>query len=456
MTDTKDMLGRSVSRRGFLATSALAAASVAGSGSLLAACGSGSSGGPGGGTGGGGTGGSGGGSVTWGSWANPGEAERFKKYSQDYQQRTGTKVTYQTVTGDYLAKLLTQLAGGSAPDAFYIGDTQIAKLIESKSIMPLDDYLAKPDAAVKFEDTFPGLSQWCKGEDGKIYGIPVDCNPAVFWFNKKLLNEAGVTTDPAAQFNAGTWNLDALTDLLSKVKATGKKSLIIEQGWFNWWGLITSQGGTMLDESGKAVFDTDPKAKTAIEWMIEQLKNGNITYSGSLPKGQGVDALFYAGQLATITYGRWILPNLRKLRGKVEYDIAPFASEDGKTIAPTPVATAAMGVNAKAKDPEAAQKFLGNFVNAEGQKYRLSGGGNAVPSVPGLDEIVLEGNDPPNAKWFIDIAKAGYATPKPLYTSAQKNANWNKTVDSLLNPEPLKSTTPEKFSSTLVQFLNGA
>ncbi|HEY5846069.1 MAG TPA: sugar ABC transporter substrate-binding protein, partial [Microlunatus sp.] len=119
MTDSQDAFVRGLSRRKFLSIAAATGAGVVGGGAVLAGCAGGSSGGPGGGTGGGG--GGGGGAVTWASWANPGEAVRFKEYSTDYQKRTGTKTTYQTVVGDYTAKLLTQLQGGSAADAFYVG-----------------------------------------------------------------------------------------------------------------------------------------------------------------------------------------------------------------------------------------------------------------------------------------------------------------------------------------------
>ena len=68
-----------------------------------------------------------GGAVTWASWANPGEAERFRQFSKDYQSQHDTKITYQIVTGDYNSKLLTQLAGGSAPDAFYVSTEGAAK-----------------------------------------------------------------------------------------------------------------------------------------------------------------------------------------------------------------------------------------------------------------------------------------------------------------------------------------
>ena len=449
MSDTKDAPSRVVSRRRLLATSALAVFSVAGSGALLSACGGATL------PSGAGSGEKTGGTVTWGSWANPGEAERFKKYSADYQTKTGTKVIYQVVSGDYLAKLLTQLSGGSAPDAFYVGDTQMAKLIESNVLEPLDTYLASPDATVKFADTYPGLSKWCKSTDGKIYGIPVDCNPHAFWFNKKVLTAAGVAQDPGAAFDAGAWNQAAMTDLLTKVKAAGKKGAALESNWFDICSWITTFGGTAFDDSGKAVFDTDPKAKAALEWLIEQVKSGNMTYGGSLPKGQGVDALFYAGQLATLGYGRWVLPNLKKLKSTVDYDIAPLPSEDGKTVMPVAIYTKAMSVNAQAKDKDAALRFLGDFVNADGQKARLSGGGNAVPSRAGLDDIVTEGNDPPHAKLFTEIAKNGYATPLLLAHSPVKSNDFSNIMDSLLLPNNITATTADSFATKLAAFLNG-
>ena len=449
MSDTRDAPSRVVSRRRLLATSALAVFSVAGSGALLSACGGATL------PSGAGSGEKTGGTVTWGSWANPGEAEQFKKYSADYQTKTGTKVIYQVVSGDYLAKLLTQLSGGSAPDAFYVGDTQMAKLIESNVLEPLDTYLASPDATVKFADTYPGLSKWCKSTDGKIYGIPVDCNPHAFWFNKKVLTAAGVAQDPGAAFDAGAWNQAAMTDLLTKVKAAGKKGAALESNWFDICSWITTFGGTAFDDSGKAVFDTDPKAKAALEWLIEQVKSGNMTYGGSLPKGQGVDALFYTGQLATLGYGRSVLPNLKKLKSTVDYDIAPLPSEDGKTVMPVAIYTKAMSVNAQAKDKDAALRFLGDFVNADGQKARLSGGGNAVPSRAGLDDIVTEGNDPPHAKLFTEIAKNGYATPLLLARSPVKSNDFSNIMDSLLLPNNITATTADSFATKLAAFLNG-
>jgi multiple sugar transport system substrate-binding protein len=324
-------------------------------------------------------------------------------------------------------------------------------LIEKNAVMDLTEYLNSPDAAIKADDPFPGLAAWTKGKGGQgIYGMPVDCNPYVTWFNKDMLNAAGIDQDPAMAFEAGTWNLDTITNMLETLRKAGKRPLVFESGWSLLCSWITTFGGTAFDDDGAGdpVFNEDPKAMQTITWLFDQMKAKNIVYAGSLPKGQGADALFYAEQLAMYQVGRWILPNLKKL--KFGYDIAPFPSEEGNVVKPVAVATAAMSVNAKAKDPEVALEFLGNFVNRDGQRFRLSGGGNAVPCVSGLDSVVTEGGLPKHGKWFLDVAKAGYAVPPAVIRDPEVGANFGTKMDEWLKAG---KDTPKSFADKLVNLI---
>ncbi|WP_203569242.1 ABC transporter substrate-binding protein, partial [Aestuariimicrobium ganziense] len=368
-------------------------AAVGGAALTLAACG-GSDGGTGSPTG-GGSGGAEkdyqkkegknfGGTISWGSWANPGEAKRFNEYAADFKKNYGTDVKFQVVSGDYTSKIMTQLAGGSAPDVFYVGDTMMSKLVENNSIVELSSYLKSDATRSPLSEYHTNLMEWCapKG-DGVFYGVTVDCNPAAFWFNQDLLGSAGVAEDPAALYEKGSWNKAAVDELFTKVTAAGKRAHVLESGYGHWLSWMTTFGGKPFADNGDAQIDQDDACMKAIEWMWGHLDKGTMTYGGSLPKGQGVDALFYAQQLATIPYGRWILPNLKQL--KFKYDIAPFPTEAGNEILPTVVYVAAMGVNAKAKDVDLAKAFMAIYTGVEGQKFRLSGGGNAVPSIKGLE-----------------------------------------------------------------------
>lgn len=445
-----------LSRRRFVGLSAAAVGGVAG----LAACGGGNSNTAGGGNNQGNASDMGtgaptaiGGNVTWASWANPGEAERFKWYAQQYQKKYGTKVTFQVVVGDYQSKLMTQLAGGSAADVFYVGDGSMSKLVETGKLTDLSEYLARPDARVKKDDIFPGLYEWCSPKgDGKLYGLPVDCNPSAFWYNSDMLATAKVDKTPAQLFEEGAWTKEALDEMLAKVKATGKRAMVLEAGWGYFFEWITTFGGTLFDEGGKgkAVFDQDEKAMKVFEWLWKGMDDGTITYAGSLPKGQGVDALFYAQQVATNFYGRWILPNLKKL--KFKYDIAPFPSESGKDVMPTPIFTAALSVNSGAKEVEPALAFFGNYVNQDGQRARLSGGGNAVPAIKGLENIVTEGNPtlPEHAKYFNDLAAKGYAIPLQIARNAEVATNLGTVMDGWIKSK----ISAKDFATKLANYIN--
>ena len=262
MTEVKDALGRAVSRRSFIGTTALAGLGVAGAGTLLAGCGGGSGAGPGGGGGEAGNADTGeGGTLTWGNWANPGEATRFRAGHQGLRGEFKTKLTYQIVTGDYNSKLLTQLAGGSAPDAFYVNTEGMAKLIESKNIIDLTEFAGKSESPVKVDDFYPGLLPWCSPR-------PERASTASRWTatrwssgsTRPCSTDAGVDQNPGASSSRpGTWNRDALDDLLTKIKATGKRGLVIAGEWAYWLSWMTTFGGKTFDETTRRVFDTDPK-----------------------------------------------------------------------------------------------------------------------------------------------------------------------------------------------------
>ncbi|MCO1338633.1 hypothetical protein BJH93_06975 [Kocuria polaris] len=421
---------RSLIRAGLLGAAGLAAAPA------LSACGNGASDG---------------GSLVWSSWTNPGEAAKHKAFSAELGEKLGLDTKFQAITGDYQQKLLAQLAGGAAPDAFYVGEAEMAKLIESEQVIDLSEYLASADSPIKQEDFHENLLGWTRPEVGspEIYGLPVDCNPAALWFNKDVLAEAGVDVNPAQQFEAGTWTPDALEDVLSQVKAAGKRGLASGSWWFDWYGWMTIYGGTPFDDAGKAVFDTDAKCLQGLEWMFEQFGTGNMTFSGALPQGQGADALFFSGQMAFLNMGRWVLPNLMDLN--FGFDVAPHPSPSGKDFMSVPLGAAAIAVNAKARNPEGALEFVANYVSPDGQRARLSGGGNAVPSIAGLDDVVTEDGIPEHAHFFNEIAAHATTLPLTVTANAKVASEYGNVADKLLKDD---STTAKSFATALAKFIN--
>ncbi|MBV9228345.1 MAG: sugar ABC transporter substrate-binding protein [Chloroflexi bacterium] len=406
-----DLQAGRVTRREFIGRALALGVSFSGVAAMLQSCGSG----------GGGSGSGGSASITWSTWGNPGEIARFQAFTNKYNadHKANVKLVPIPVFNDYLPKILTELNGGVAPDVFYADGTHIARLIQNQTIVELTPLLAGPRSQEKVDDYISGLFSAAKTKSGKIYGLPVDCNPLVLWYNKKVLQEAGVTDDPATLASQGTWTKDTFAAMLEKVRTKGKYGYILDDEADRYWSWVTTHDGKVYDDNGygNLIVQDDPNSVAILSWLVDGVRSKLITFGATINKGQGADLAFMSDQVAFVSAGRWYLPEFKTVNG-LQYDIVPWPSKSGK-IAPAYVPAAFIVLNKHSKNPDAAFDFLTNFVSVAGQTFRLQGGGNAVPSIKGPDDVVLAGNNPAHAQTFLDARNAGYALfPAEMGTAA--------------------------------------
>ena len=394
----QDLQRGKISRREFMVRALVLGVSLSGVEAILQSCGGGGSGS--------------GSSIKWSNWANTGEIQRFKAFTSNYNKTHSTNVQYTfvpTANNNYFTKILTELNGGNAPDVFYVGDGDIGKLVTNQTVARLDPLLSGSKAKEQASDFSPGLWGAAKTKTGKIFGVPVDCNPLVLWYNEKVLQNAGITTMPAAMYEQGQWTRDAFQQMIEKIKANGKYGYVLDAWPLVWWSWVTTNGGKVYDNNGYGNFivHEDPKALDAFTWLANQVRAKTMVYAGSLPKGQGNDLALISGQTGFISVGRWDLPEFKT--AGIKYDLVPFPSPSGK-IAPAGIPLAYMVINKKTKLMDQAFDFMTNFVSPEGQVFRLSGGGNAVPSIQSAAtaKVVTEGNDPQHAQYLLDARNVGY------------------------------------------------
>jgi multiple sugar transport system substrate-binding protein len=346
--------------------------------------------------------------VSWTSWGNTGEVENLQNFTDDYNASQSAVVAkYGPIPSDgYDAKLLTQLNGGTAPDLFYVGDGQASTLIKNQVVMDLTELLSSEASQSKPEDFAGDLWGPAQTADGKIYGVPVDCNPLVIWYNKTLLQDAGITTLPADLYEEGGWTWDAFQTMMDTLKEADKTPLIMDAWWALRYSWVTNNGGAVYAD-GQFVANTDPKSMEAFQWVADNMAAEKIVFAGSLPKGQGSDAMFMSGQLGFVSLGRWGLPLFRQ-NENLDCDIVPYPTNTGNKIEPSGVAVAYWMMNAKQDNVDAAFDFYTYFVSGEGQQARLDTGGNAVPSIKGVEDVVLSDDQPEHKQYFLDARDIGY------------------------------------------------
>jgi multiple sugar transport system substrate-binding protein len=352
--------------------------------------------------------------VVWSTWGTPEELTRFEEFNAEFmKQHPDIKVELQPVASyaDYHSKLLAQLTSNTAPDVFYIGDDKLGQFVDSKRLMPLTELMESDASETRPDDFFPGLFGAAES-DGELYAAPNDSNPDVFWYDKQALAAAGITEDPATLAANGEWTTEKFLEMNDKLAATGLIGSMFWNYWATHYSWISAQGGIAYDDSGEFVGNTDSTTVDAVETLGRYFQDGTFVVADSLPEGAGADSLFVTHKAGFFAQGRYTIGTLKSAGVQDDYDIVRWPTPDGKA-APTGVAASYLAINANTKSKDAAFTFWTEFLSAEGQTFRLQGGGNAVPSIKGADEVVLEDGYPASAQTFLDMRDIGFANYAP-------------------------------------------
>ncbi|MFE6996026.1 ABC transporter substrate-binding protein [Microbacterium sp. NPDC057659] len=373
-------------------------------GAGLAACSGGNSGG-------GSVGADGKATVVWSTWGSADELTRYKEFNADFMKKhPDITVKFQPVAGygDYHSKLLAQLTSNTAPDVFYVGDDMVGQFVDSKRLMPLKKLMESSDSKTKPDDFFPGLFGAAE-KDGEYYAAPNDSNPDVLWYDKEALKAAGITDDPATLAESGEWTTDKYLEMNEKLHDKGLIGSMFWNYWATHWSWLNSQGAPEpYSESGEFTANKDSTSVGLMQQFGNLFQSKTFVVADTMPETAGADSQFVTHKAGFFVQGRYTIGSLDGAKvNRDSYDIVRWPTPDGEA-APTGVATSFLAMNGKTKVKDAAFTFWTEFLSAEGQTFRLKGSGNAVPSIKGADDVVLEDGFPAHAQTFLDMRDIGF------------------------------------------------
>lgn len=174
------------------------------------------------------------------------QKEAFKKVWQAFAEKhPDWQIQFEFFTNDIggeHARLLEQARAGRAPDCVTVDSFQLGLFVKNGVLQPLDEYFTKEEIA----DLFPFIRTGITGPDGKIYAWWWGTDLRVLWRNKDV-----VATAPATWADLKAAGLDAASK--------GKEGVLFNGGrWegttFDWLAHFWSQGGKLVDDTGKPVF----------------------------------------------------------------------------------------------------------------------------------------------------------------------------------------------------------
>lgn len=275
-------------------------------------------------------------------------------------------------------KVRTALGANTVIDFVDQDASQIAGgLMQEGLLLPLDDMLNSNalDEAVPFKDVFnPGtLDLYVK--DGVHYLMPYDDSPVMFWYNKDIFTEAGITEPPA------TWD-EFLVDL-QKIKDAGYVPLAIESdgGDYNMFyfqylvARIKGKGfllSAIEDKTGEKW--NDPVFTQALTMIQELWDKGFIPPESLGYQWPAAQQTLATGVAAMELCGGWLPNELSDMAGPdFKWGGFPFPAVAGGVGKVTDLQQwlLAFGVLKSSAHPAEAQEFL-KFVMTKDSQTRMT------------------------------------------------------------------------------------
>jgi len=220
-------------------------------------------------------------------------------------------------TTDLTSKVLLAAQQGNSPDILILDNPVVSTLADGGVLTSSDE--TKLDTSAILPNLL-GAGQVAN----KTYGIPIGANTLALYYNKAVLQAAGV--DPTT---VKDWA--SLTVALAKVKAAGKKGITFsaigtEEGSFQFLPWFWGAGAnlTQLDS---------PSAVAAVSLWTDWLKQGYAPNSVITNTQTTSWQEFATGQYAFAENGTWQLANAKK--AGFDYGIIAIPAQNGGT-APAP------------------------------------------------------------------------------------------------------------------------
>ncbi len=208
------------------------------------------------------------------------------------------------VWGDYYTKLQTAVAAGKGPDIGVSHVSKLPELVDQGAVIPIDDYISK--LGIDLSSIYSANSLASVTFDGSIYAIPLDTHAEIMYYNKDILNQAGVSLNADGQLDITS--ADDFRAILDKIKAVlpadSSPLALTNSGddpYRVWWATYFQMGGSgLVSQDGSSVtMDVDTAVKAA-EFVKSLYDDGYIL--------TGIDdhqALFQSGKAGLLFGGTW-------------------------------------------------------------------------------------------------------------------------------------------------------
>jgi multiple sugar transport system substrate-binding protein len=360
------------------------------------------------------------GSIRVSMWESGDALEPYNNALASFQEKyPNVEVSLEPVPQDYGTKLLADIAAGTPPDVFQLGDGDVSKYVAQGAVASLDDFIAS-DSDFSMDAFFPGIANFGQ-VDGITYLFTKDYSPLVLYFNKDHFAEAGIELPTA------DWTWDDLLDAAQKLTLDGDgnnaQSPDFDSGNIVRWGLqipahwgdllwlrgtlpiINAGGGSVISEDGTTVegYLNSPETIAALQWYVDLVLTHHVAPLPEDTAAFGGDQMFQTEIVSMTWTGRWPLKDWQRVP-TLNFGTAGIpAGPAGNANA---LCWAGFAISSQTENPDAAWAWLKHVSAEEGAAEFAIYALTAVQDIARLQGL---DTDPYNAPIIADLANT-----KPL------------------------------------------
>ncbi len=295
--------------------------------------------------------------------ANEGHLKLFNGIAAAYKKtHPDVNVTFDSLAfSGYTTTIITQIAGGNAPDLAWLLETTASDFVKSGALAPLKATFEKTKGYDLPDVTKSALALWSTSDD--IYAYPFSTSPFGMFVNNDVIKAAGQKT-PAELIAAGEWNwVNAMKISAAVTKTSGKQGLIVRDFGYKVWDNLASiwngWGASPWSADGKSCTMTEQPFVDAMTFIHKAI------FTDKAIPGPGMAAYFFAGD-AAMTITQISRASLLPKENPFDWDLVPLP--EGPAGKYAVIGQAAIGVFAQGKNPQAAADFLAFVTNRENSK----------------------------------------------------------------------------------------
>lgn len=206
----------------------------------------------------------------WYSWQDKvaeNNQELTEKFNETIGKENNIRITaeYQGSYDELHTKLKSAFIANEQPAISVMEIASIKSFADAGMIEPLENYISDE----KESNFLPGLMDNSYVE-GKLYGVPYLRSTPIFYYNKTLFDQAGITSAPT--------NWEELASTSKQLESIGVKGFGFLNDIWHFEAYTQGNGGNIVNaDETEAVFNQEP-AVEAVEFLKEGIEKYNFKY----------------------------------------------------------------------------------------------------------------------------------------------------------------------------------